>query len=183
MKKKNGFTLIEVMAVLVILGVILGIAVKRVDVERARLDSSVHATTLTLNAAQRKAALRQHDIVVAMDEGNDRLRVHEDRDNDGVVDDDEIVRMVEFADGVVFGRGAAPAHPELGTDAITYTDMQGPYPAVTFHRNGSASAFTGFYLMYGSSTHKPHTRAIRVNRSTGEIRCFSYRTGSWEAEC
>lgn len=180
---KNGFTLIEVVAVLTILGVLLGFAVKRVDLERARLDSSVHATTLTLNAAQRKAALRQHDIVVAMLEADDQLRIHDDVDSDGIMDDGEDVRLVTLADGVVFGRGGAPAHPELGSDAITFGGKQGPHPAVAFHRNGSASAFTGFYLTFGESNEAPHTRAIRINRATGETRCYSYRTGSWEAEC
>ena len=28
-----------------------------------------------------------------------------------------------------------------------------------------------------------YARALTVERSTGEVRCFSYRTGAWEAEC
>lgn len=179
--QRNGFSIVEIVVVLGIIAVLTGMSLLRADPDRARVDTSVQTLGLALGSAQRLATLRQHDVVVRFDEGAGAAIIHSDGDNDGVVDGNETVRFVTLEDGVVFDRnGVAPA--PVGLRAISFGKQVQGMPALTFHRNGSTSEYGGFYL--SSRSERPeHVRAIEVTRSTGEVRCYSFRTGSWEAAC
>jgi len=180
--KKNGFTLIEIIVVLGVLGVMLGILIPRVDIAKSRVDATIQSATLTLNAAQRKAALRQHDVVVALDASGMRMRIHSDVNNDAVIDAGEQIRYLEFEEEVALGRAGAPANPVVGSAAIEFEDTQDGLPSVTFHRNGSASSFAGFYIS-SRRPGKEYARALAILRATGEVRCYSYSSGTWEVRC
>lgn len=180
--KKNGFTLVEIIVVLGVVGVMLGVLVPRVDVGKSKVDATIQSATLALNAAQRKAALRQHDVVVALDVNNMRLRIHSDENNDAAIDDGEKIQYLEFEDGIALGRGGAPANPVVGTGTVEHVDTQDGMPSVTFHRNGSASSFAGFYIT-SRRPGKEYARSLAILRATGEVRCYSYGSGTWEARC
>lgn len=179
----GGFTLTELIYVMIIVGVLAGIAAPLLDVSRFRLNSAVVETATELMAAQRSAVLRGHDVVVAIDEGNRRLRVHLDANNDGEIQTTEIWKVVDLGDGVTFGRVGAPklSVPE---GAVTFTQTQGTLKAVTFHRNGGASERGLFYLnAMGGGAGAGNQRAVEVIRSTAKIKCWSYSTGTWMETC
>lgn len=176
--------MVELVMVLVVAGILMSIAAPVLSAGRWRADVGAQELAAGLGAAQRLAVLRQHDVVVTflMDERS--LEVHRDADNDGVVDAGEDVRRIELPETVGFGFGGAPGL-EGDTDPVTFEDP-GTGPRLVFHRNGSASEDGRAYLrpMEGSmSAESVATRALTVERSTGEVRCFSYRTGTWEAAC
>lgn len=184
--RPRGFTLVEMLAVMALMVAILGIALPNIDVARFRLDGEVQSLALMINSAQRLSVLRQYDIVLAFDETEDRIRLHHDTDKDGVVDTGEDVRFIQLEDEVVFGRGGATALPDGGSP-VTFTEVQDGLPAMTFRRNGSASEGGVIYLTSlrasRAAGYSEHTRAIQIERSTGQVTCLSYRTSSWEIGC
>lgn len=173
----NGFSLLELVVVVLIIGIVGSLAFPRVDVAGMRVNSAHRQIGMTLLAAQRSAILRQHAVVVALDTTRGMLRVHEDRNNNGVIEAGEPVRFVEIEAGVSFGRGAAPAHA-MGAGPIALAKRQGNLPAITFHRSGSAGEQGGFYIT-GQLRNPEHARAFEVQKATGRTVFYQYAGGAW----
>jgi len=142
------------------------------------MNEAVREVASTLARAQYRAVLQQHDVIVWFDVAPRRLRVHEDRNNDGLVQAGEPVTYVQLPDGVVFGRGPAPALP-MGLGPVTFKQRFGT-PYVTFHRNGSASEAGGLYLTAVGNAEARDARAIEVERSTGRASWFVYDGSAWK---
>lgn len=181
-----GYTLSEILIILVLVGILSAIAGPRLGIDHFRTDSAMQSVGSTMLLAQRLAVSRQHDVVVAFDEAANQIRVHEDANNNGIVDEGESVRFVGLQEGAVFGRGGALPF-RLGSDmfssTIHFSGVQDGLPSVTFKRNGSASEQGGFYLTSpraaGSDRYPSATRLVIVERATG--RASWYRYGSrWE---
>jgi prepilin-type N-terminal cleavage/methylation domain-containing protein len=181
-----GFSLIEVLIVLVLIGLATVMAVPRIDLDFYRIDAGMHAIGSQLLGAQRLAIKRQHNVVVAFDTAGHRFRIHQDADNDGTIDAGEINVYTALGDGIVFGGSGAPLQPLLGVERpISFAGRQNGMPAVTFRRSGSASEEGGFALTSkraAAQGDKPtSSRAVRVERSTGRITWYRY-SGGWKRE-
>src|SRR5256886_4136970 len=116
----------------------------------------------TLLVAQRLAVTRQHNIIVAFDTVAEALRILDDANNNAKADPGEHLRVVPLSEHVVFGQGGAPP---LGTWAgpISFTKTFGTLPAVTFHRDGSASEAGAVYLTTARAAAGPgHAGGSRV---------------------
>ncbi len=184
--RSGGFTIVELVIVIAVVGVLGSIAAPSFNAGRWRAEAGIHEVMAGLGSAQRLAVLRQHDVVVTFLEDDDALRIHRDADNDGVEDPGEDVRLQELPETIGFGLGATPGMAgDPSTTTVTFDD-DGAGPQLVFHRNGSASQAGRLYLrpLRGSMADEAAAaRALSVERSTGEDRCFSYQTGSWEASC
>lgn len=183
----SGFSLVELVMVMLLMGILMGIAVPLLRPEKFQLDAGVVLLASTLNAQQRNAVLRQHNIVLAMDTVAGTIRVHYDEDNDGTMDSGEQLTLVQLEDGVVFGRGGTPARP-LGGAALSMVEEQASLQALTFRRNGSASEESILYLTserarLTSGAFTEDTRAVEIERATGRVRCYSYASGAWVQTC
>lgn len=177
----RGVTLIELLTVVVIIGILAAIAIPRVDVTRYRVNTAMQAAGLTLLAAQREAVTRQYDVIVRFDAAESTIRVHHDANNDGAVDAGERVRGRPLGDNVVFGLAAAPAYA-IGPNAVTFTRTSAGVPAVTFHRNGSASEYGGVYITSRRavlSGRANETRVLEVERATGRTTWYRYNGSAW----
>ena len=177
---RGGFTLIEILVVIVVLAILSAIAIPRIDVDKYKVQAGVRAITSTLAYSQRLAVSLQQDVRVAFDSANSRLRIHEDDDNDGVMDPGERVTYTTLDNGVIFGRGITPAHA-IGANAFNFTRTQGGLPVVIFRRDGSASEAGGFYLntvraVAAGSSNK--TRAAEIVRASGRVVWYTYGTGA-----
>ncbi|MDH4045124.1 MAG: prepilin-type N-terminal cleavage/methylation domain-containing protein [Gemmatimonadota bacterium] len=172
----RGVSLVELLTVVVIIGVMVAIALPRIDVSRYRVNSAMQTAGLLLISAQQQAVTRQHDFVVGFDAPNGSIRVHQDANNDGKIDAGERVRNWPLGDNVVFGRGGAPAFA-IGQPAVTFTQVREGLPSVIFHRSGSASEYGGFYLTSRRSALgglSRDARAIEVERATGRATWYRY---------
>jgi hypothetical protein len=161
------------------------IALPRINVTRYQIDSGMRSLGSGMQAAQRRAISRQHDIIVFFDVNNQIVRVHEDRDNNGQVDTGELIRALPIGDKVVLGRGNAPAHP-IGAGPVTFTKQISNIPAVTFHRNGAASEQGGVYMTsrraLNTGAHPEDTRLLEIERATGRVSWHRYTGSAWERE-
>jgi len=181
-----GFSMVELVLVVAVVGILTSIAAPALSPGRWRADAAVQETMAALSAAQRLAVLRQHDVIVTVLEAERALEVHRDMNNDGVIDAGEDVRRVDLPETVGFGPGSAPGLAgDPPTTTATFEDA-GSGPRLTFHRNGAASEEGRIYLhpLEGSlSDEAVAARALEIQRSTGELRCFTYRTGAWASTC
>jgi len=173
-----GFSLIEALIILTVIGILVGIAMPHVDVKRFRMNEAVREVASTLARAQYRAVLQQHDVIVSFEVGARRLRIHEDRNNDGRVQADEPVTYYALPEGVVFGRGPAPPLP-MGLGPVTFRQRFGT-PYVTFHRNGSASETGGLYLTAVGAPEASDARAVEVERATGRASWYLYDGKAWK---
>jgi prepilin-type N-terminal cleavage/methylation domain-containing protein len=179
---RAGFTLIETVMVVTIIGIVAGMAIPRAGYSTYLANSGARVLSTTLSYAQRQAISQQADIRVAFDVANNQIRVHEDRNNDNVIDLGERVGFTSLPEGVACGRGAAAARPMGGT-VVSFTRIQGTLPVLVFHRDGSASENGVIYLstISGLSTGRSaDTRAIEVARATGRVSWYSFGTGQWK---
>ncbi|MEX1184252.1 MAG: GspH/FimT family pseudopilin [Gemmatimonadota bacterium] len=179
--QRAGFSLMEMLVVLMVIGIVTTIAMPRLDLLSMRVDSMERQVTMTLARAQQLAMLRQHDVHVRFDTAGGALVLHADADNDGEVDGGETESRVELEKGVLFVLEGVPAGP-AGAEAISFSRMHGTQPVLTYHRSGSASEAGGFYL----GTHRSvagdepgDARAVAVDRATGRVRRFNLKAGSW----
>lgn len=182
-RARRGFSLVEVLLVIVIMGLLVGLVAPRIDVANFQVSSAVQALSTTSAAAQREAITKQHDMILIFDAVRRQLRLVWDVDSDGVIDAGERIRAITLDDRVVFGRGTAPARA-FGAAPINFVDQIGGLPALTFHRNGSASGIGGFYLTTRAAAaggaNKAHdTRAAEIVRATGRTEWWRYSGSAW----
>jgi prepilin-type N-terminal cleavage/methylation domain-containing protein len=181
-----GFTLIEIVVVVTLIAVLTAIAAPKIDVNRFRIDSATRSIGSAVMASRGEAILRQHDVIILFDEAGKRARVISDENNNGTIDLGERERVVQLDDGVTFGRGGTPAI--MGHTLVVSIEKQiDNLPALIFRRNGSASEEVVVYLtsMRGdvAGNFPQDSRALFVERSTGRVVCYSYRTLDWQESC
>lgn len=173
----------EMLAALVVIGILTAVVAPQIQVTRFKMDGAARGSMTALLAAQRSAVKHQHDVVVAFDTLYREIRIHQDANNNGAVDTGERIRRVTMDDGVQFGRGAAPARTAFA-GTVSFTETQGGYPALRFHRNGSASQEGTFYLTSVRSAqgsgHAEDTRAVQIDRATGRASWFYYDPPEWK---
>jgi prepilin-type N-terminal cleavage/methylation domain-containing protein len=180
---RSGFSLVELMMVIVIVGMLTGIALPHSGLASYQASSGARVVATTLSHAQRLAVSEQSDVRVGFDLANNQIRVHEDRNNDNVIDANERVVFTSLPEGVSFGRGPAIARP-MGEETVTFTRTQAGLPVLVFHRDGTTSENGGVYLSTVSGLSVGRTadvRAVEVTRATGRASWFSFATGAWKA--
>jgi prepilin-type N-terminal cleavage/methylation domain-containing protein len=179
-RDKSGFTMIELLIVVILVSLIATIAAPRINLTRYKVEGGMMAVSSTMFGAQRLAVTRQHDVIVLFDVGNQMMYVHEDANNDGARDAGERQRGYPLGEQVVFGLNGAAARP-MGASPITFTQTRQGMPAVVFHRVGSASEAKGLYLTSRRANHPEDTRAIEVERSTGRVSWYRFSPpSSWK---
>lgn len=181
-RNRDGFTLIELVVVMTIGSLLALIAMPHIDVAGARAQSAARSAHMALAAAQQRAVLRQHDVVVEFDDGDGTMRFFDDANRNGAQDAGEVGWAHQLEESMVFGRGLAPAGP-AGAGAISFAAGGGGEPTLTFHRSGSASQAGGFYLSTpraaASASHVEDAYAITVSRATGRVRMHRVVRNTW----
>ena len=178
---RAGFTLAEMMLVLVVIGVVMAVGIPRLDLMKYRTDAAIQNVRTVLMQAQRTALLRQYDVVISLDTVNEVLVWDEDANDDGIIESNEHVRKYPLEDGVRFSA------PPIGISGSTASSISGSYlgtlnglPDITFHRDGAASSDLTVYI--ASPADPTHTyRAIQLTQSTGRTDWYRYNVAanSW----
>jgi prepilin-type N-terminal cleavage/methylation domain-containing protein len=172
--RRTGYSLVELLWVIVILSVVAAFAFPRLDWMRYRLNGEVRNVQMQFAYAQRLAVSLQHDVRVTIDRGNRRLIVDEDANNDGVFDVGERRRVVQLDDAINFERVTAP---DLPAPAPTNELTQ-----VVYRRDGSADQAGVVFLNTTRGLNlssAKDARALQIIRATGRAVSFKFLSGSW----
>ena len=181
-RARRGFTMLEIVTVLVITGLMLTLAITHIDTSKYRADAVAEIVRTTLQDAQRQAITKQYDMVVSFDTTGERLRVLWDANDDGQISPGERTLFhgldvgVLFTDPTVNGVSGNPiTKPVNGAGIATLTG----YPTITFHRDGSVSTDAEIYVSIAARG-RPNKiyRAITLVQSTGRVDWFRLNTGN-----
>jgi prepilin-type N-terminal cleavage/methylation domain-containing protein len=175
----KGFTLFELLVVIVIISILAAVTLPRVNLHQFRIDAGVRVVQSALQQGARFAVQRQHDVYVSFDIPGKRLVVVDDVNNSGTADAGERVQWHPLEDGVRF---AVPPSP-IGGNALaavagTNLRMINGLPTIIYRRDGAASTDLQVYI---TST-RPDAgdfKALSVTRSTGHVDYYRYNAGSW----
>lgn len=177
-RPRSAFTLAETMVVVVIAGLMVSLAIPRIDTTKFRADAIAQIVRTTLQYAQRQAITRQHDMVVSFDTSGERIRTFWDSNNNGQLGAGERTTWrgldvgVLFTDPSVAGvSGVAISKPVNGSNITTL----GGWPTVTFHRDGSVSTDAEIYVSVAAHG-PPWYRAITLTQSTGRTDWYRLNT-------
>ena len=183
--RQLGFTILELLVVMTILGIAVLMLMPRLDVRLVKVNATSRSLTMFVLAAQQRAVLSQHNVLLVFDTAHATLILHEDVNNDGERDNDERARTYIFEEGVKFTRGVATAGPP-GPLAVNITRTVGGLPVVTFHRNGTASENAGFYIgtarSQTSNAYLADVRGFTLDRGTGQVVRWVQVGGAWQRE-
>ncbi len=181
-RRAIGFTLIEILIVLVMIGALLALVGPRLDLARYRTDAAVQGVRSVLMQAQRTALVRQYDVVISIDTVHNALLWAEDANNDGTIQSTEHKRSYPLNDGVVF------MVPPTGLDSAVSSAVVGAHlgtmnglPTITFHRDGAAT--TDLQLYIAGPANPTHTyRAVRLTQGTGRTDWYLYnaQANTWK---
>lgn len=180
-RRTSGFTIIEVLMVVVLIGLIAGIAIPRMNIGSYRVNGAARSVASLLVRAQRLAVTNQYDVNVLFDVGSNAIRIHEDADEDNVIDASERVRRYPLGEGVVFGLGGAPTRP-AGAGPVTFTRQLAGVAELIYRRDGSASENGAIYITTPNATEANRTRdarSIEVVRATGRPQWYTYTGTAW----
>lgn len=181
-----GFTLVEMLIVIVIIGVTATIALPRINLSRIRSKAAIQTLGTTMLALQRDAIARQHNMVVIVDVAGRSLRAVFDSTNDSRINNNERVRMISVGEEIVFGKPAGVPNRAFGSNPVNFTgtELSTGLPAIILYRNGSARESGGLYLstvkaIQGVRGHENETWAMEIVRATGRAEWLRWNGSTW----
>jgi prepilin-type N-terminal cleavage/methylation domain-containing protein len=177
---RRGFSMGELLIVLVIIGIVSAMVLPRLDFSRYQVDGGARVVRGALQQAQRAAIVKQHDVVVSFDAGGRRIRTLDDPNNNQQYDVGEHVSWRPLEDGVVL------RVPSRGINGAVAKAVDGPgvravdgMPSVVFRSNGAASTDLEIYIAGGRKTDKEF-RAVTLLQATGRTQWYSRSSGYWK---
>lgn len=183
---RRGFTLVEALVVIVMIGLLLGIMLPRMGVDRWQAKASAQSVGSSLLLAQREAMAKQYNILVLFDQSRNAIRIVYDSADNGRADAADRSRTIYLGDGVTFGRPSDVPGMPMGNATVSFssTEPVTGLPVLTYYRNGSAKEFGWFYLTtlkaLGSGQGTGRSWAVVINRATGRPEWNTYTPSGWK---
>lgn len=179
-----GFSLVEMLIVVSILGLVLAMGLPRIDPNRYKADAAAVTLRSLLMQAQRDAIVRQHDLIVNIDTAKARLILGYDKNDDGNIQMTERVRIQALPEGDRYMR--PPSYlTESGMDE--YGSYRGNaiktvsgLPSVIFRRDGSVSSALELYVSTKRAKNSDF-RVVTVVQATGRTSFQRYVGTAWKA--
>jgi prepilin-type N-terminal cleavage/methylation domain-containing protein len=178
--RRRAFTLIEIAMVIVLIGIVAGFAVSRVNITGYRIDANIRLLQNALIGAQQTAITRNVYVLVMFDASSHRVRILQDADNDGTVSASETVTYraldnARFLTPATTLDGALPIYLNGPGVIETGNPLQ---RAVRFAPNGALSGDAVLYI--GSTSDRPDDmRALTIVGATGRTAFWSHGGGAW----
>ncbi len=176
-----GFTIIELVMVIVMIGLLTAIALPRINLTRMKADGAARLVRMVVMNAQRTSITRQSNTIVSFDLTNSRIRVVEDYNNNDTLNTTDRVYWRGLPEGVRFITptmarviGGTASAALVGSALRTVAS----YPSVTFRRDGSASSDAEIYFS-ARATVATDFRAMTVSPSTGRSDLYRWTGTAW----
>ncbi len=178
MSRRRGFSMIELLTTLIIMGIVAMMAVPKMDLSHMKSDAALRQVTTLFVQAQRTALTKQYNVIVSIDVPNNRLRLIEDRNNSSAIDAGDRTMWMALEPGTTFAVTPTPVDGMGGTVTFTKPKTIDGYPSVIFRRNGAASS-DGVVFFTARVTDIQSLRAVVVTQSTGRAEPYKYTGSSW----
>ena len=179
-----GFTIIEMLVVMALIGVIMAIGLPRIDPNKYKADAAAVTLRSLLMQAQRDAIVRQHDLIVSIDTAKRRLILGYDKNDDGTIQMTERVRLQALPEGDSYATPPAylsePGMQEYGGFRGNAIKTISGYPSVVFRRDGSVSSALEIYTKTPRGK-AADFRVVTVVQATGRTAFQRYIGGNWTA--
>lgn len=177
----RGFTLVEILFVIALIGIVAGFAVTRVSFWGYRMDANIRLMQNVIIGAQQTAITKNVAVQVMFDANNHRLRILQDYNDNGVMDATDTVRYRPLADG------AQLQSPPTTIDAVAAAYMTGAGVVETGNplqraiRIGPNGALSGDAVIYIGSPRRvaEDFRALTIVGATARTGFWSNGGGSW----
>ena len=174
--RRRGFTLIEILLVVALIGIFAGWAVTRVNYAGLRMDAAARMLQNAIIGAQQTAITRATDVTLRFDRQNHRVELRFMQDGSAKV----VTRPLP--------EGAHLLIPTIGVDGAAADFVNGngaTTSGVTYARdvviapNGSVPR--GDFVVYlGSSATRPRDqRALVVRGATTRVTFWTFNGGAW----
>lgn len=178
--ERRGFTLLELVVVLIMVALIAGMAVPRLNYEKFRAEAAMRTVRTIMQGAQRNAIMRQTNVVVAFDIAAGQMKLIEDTDNDCTYDSGERQTSRALEEGAKFSIPATPYGGSVssavsGPNLCTISGL----PAIQFLRDGATSTELDIYLTSSRGTATDY-RLVRVTQASGRTESFRFDGTAWK---
>lgn len=180
--ERRGFTMIEMIMVMLIVAMVTAIGLPRVDAFKYRADAAAVQVRSLLMQAHRDAIVRQHDLIVSVDVAGRRLILGYDKNNDGKVVSLERIRIQSLPENNRFQSPPSPlpnpGMQDYGGFRAENVKMISGLPSVVFRRDGSVSSPVELY----TTTSRGKDRDFRVTtvvQATGRTAIQRFTGSSW----
>ncbi|HRN53106.1 MAG TPA: type II secretion system protein [Gemmatimonadaceae bacterium] len=181
--QRRGFTFVEILMVMILIGIISGWIVTRLTTRRYQMDASVRLIQNVVMSAQQTAISRGIPVQLMFDASGTaghRIRILLDADDDGAVSMSETVSYRPLG-------GATFLAPDATMDGATPAYVTGPglvtgrpalQQAIRIGPNGALDGDVNVYI--GSApTRLSEMRAIVITGATGRTAFWTRASGSW----
>lgn len=178
-RARRGFSILELTVVLIMMSIIAGMAVPRLNYEKYRADAAMRTVRTVLQGAERNAIMRQTNIVVGFDIAGKRMVILEDANNNCTADNGERRSVRPLEEGAKFVLPATPFPSTSPSSAVSGTSLctMSGLPSVQFLRDGAASTDADIYV--GSSRNGAGYRMVRVLQAGGRTETYRYSGTAW----
>jgi prepilin-type N-terminal cleavage/methylation domain-containing protein len=181
-RERRGFSLMELIIVLVIMGTIAALTIPKLNLSGNRVEAIAQQMRSVLMTAQRTSITRQFDVIISIDTARSELRIAEDTNNNNIIDPGEVRlwRPTGQSEGNIFSVPPRGFSTPTVTSSVVGSSLSqvGGLPSITFHRDGSASSDAEVYVS-NSSRGRTEFRLVTLTRSTGRTDMYKLAgTGS-----
>jgi prepilin-type N-terminal cleavage/methylation domain-containing protein len=185
LRSKQGFTLIEVMIVIVIIGILSSVAIPNYSrwKEKYEINGETKKVYFDLLLAHSTAISNNHKVLVTFDSVNHSYKVHKDINNNAVEEAGEDIKIVKLndEDRVQFNFNAGVSDVD-GNPVLKPISFASNVNTITFNSRGQASTSGSIFLIHkndiGLSNNR--LRSINIIKSTGSIESYEFTDeGVW----
>ena len=180
MRDKSGFTLVEMMVVIAVLGVLTAIAIPNYIawLPKFRANSAARQLFTDLQYARMRAISENNYYVIAFDTGANSYSIYDDDESDFIdvgVESGELVKTVNINDqhpGIEFGR--------IGGSDVTFSGTPKRVIFAPTGRTKSANGTAYFIPTRDLSDNRTDRQRKITVISTGRIQLYKHNGSTWE---